>query len=280
VRSRCVILGKGMSPRCDNLLHFRRLIAARSAYSRKWQKDNGMEPILLIDDDVELCAMLSDYLGRHDYQVTAAHDGKTGLAKALGGSYSIMLLDVMLPGLDGFEVLRRLRAAASPMSVLLLTARGEDVDRIVGLEIGADDYLPKPFNPRELLARIRAILRRSGSAEAPTAAGDFLTVQGLELDTAARVARCGGVQLDLTDIEFGLLQALMRSAGEVVAREQLAESVLGRKFHPFDRSLDMHVSRLRHKLDAADNFGDKVKTIRGIGYQLAVPAPRKLAGDR
>jgi two-component system response regulator CpxR len=166
------------------------------------------------------------------------------------------------------------------MNVLLLTARGEDVDRIVGLEIGADDYLPKPFNPRELLARIRAILRRSGSAEPPATAGDFLAVQGLELDTAARLARCGAVVLDLTDIEFGLLQTLMRSAGEVVTREQLAETVLGRKFHPFDRSLDMHVSRLRHKLDAADKFGDKVKTIRGIGYQLAVPAPRKLAGDR
>ena len=224
--------------------------------------------------------MLSDYLGRHDYQVTAAHDGKTGLAKALGGNYSIMLLDVMLPGLDGFEVLRRLRAAASPMNVLLLTARGEDVDRIVGLEIGADDYLPKPFNPRELLARIRAVLRRRGNAEAPALAGNFLTVMGLELDTAARVARCGGVLLDLTDVEFGLLQTLMRSAGEVVAREQLTETVLGRKFHPFDRSLDMHVSRLRHKLDQADNFGDRVKTIRGIGYQLAVPAPRKTAGDR
>jgi DNA-binding response OmpR family regulator len=239
-----------------------------------------MEPILLIDDDVELCSMLGDYLGRHGYQVTAAHEGKEGLAKALAGTYSIMLLDVMLPGLDGFEVLRRLRAAASPMSVLLLTARGEDVDRIVGLEIGADDYLPKPFNPRELLARIRAILRRSGKAEAPAVAGTFLTVIGLEMDTAARVARCGETVLDLTDVEFELLQTLMRSAGEVVAREQLAETVLGRKFHPFDRSLDMHVSRLRHKLDAADNFGDRVKTIRGVGYQLAVPAPRKLAGDR
>ncbi len=224
--------------------------------------------------------MLSDYLGRHDYQVTAAHDGKTGLAKALSGSYSMMLLDVMLPGLDGFEVLRRLRAAACPMSVLLLTARGEDVDRIVGLEIGADDYLPKPFNPRELLARIRAVLRRSGGAEAPAIAGDFLTATGLELDTAARVARCGGKVLDLTDVEFGLLQTLMRSAGEVVAREQLAEVVLGRKLNPFDRSLDMHVSRLRHKLDVADDFGDRVKTIRGVGYQLAVPAPRKPAGDR
>jgi DNA-binding response OmpR family regulator len=239
-----------------------------------------MEPILLIDDDVELCSMLTDYLGRHGYHVTAAHHGKTGLERALGGSYAMLLLDVMLPGLDGFEVLRRLRAAGSPMNVLLLTARGEDVDRIVGLEIGADDYLPKPFNPRELLARIRAILRRSGNVEAPAAAGDLLVVTGLELDTAARVARCNGVLLDLTDIEFGLLQTLMRSAGEVVAREQLTEAVLGRKFHPFDRSLDMHVSRLRHKLDVANNFGDQVKTIRGVGYQLAVPAQRKLAGDR
>jgi DNA-binding response OmpR family regulator len=239
-----------------------------------------MEPVLLIDDDVELCSMLSDYLGRHGYEVTAAHDGKTGLAKALAGGYAILLLDVMLPALDGFEVLRRLRGAASPVSVLLLTARGEDVDRIVGLEIGADDYLPKPFNPRELLARIRAILRRSGNTEAPVVAGGFLTVMGLELDTAARVARCNGALLDLTDVEFGLLQTLMRSAGEVVTRDQLAEAVLGRKFHPFDRSLDMHISRLRHKLDGAGKFGDRVKTIRGVGYQLAAPAQRKLAGDR
>jgi DNA-binding response OmpR family regulator len=233
-----------------------------------------MEPILLIDDDVELCAMLSDYLRRHDYHVTLAHDGKTGLEAALSGSYSIALLDVMLPGLDGFEVLRRLRAAASAMSVLLLTARGDDIDRIVGLEIGADDYLPKPFNPRELLARIRAILRRSGKAE-PTGAGDYLTAMGLEIDTAARIARCHGVALDLTDVEFGLLQTLIRYAGEVVTREQLSETVLGRKFHPFDRSLDMHVSRLRHKLDSVNNSGGQVKTIRGVGYQLAVPAPRK-----
>jgi DNA-binding response OmpR family regulator len=238
-----------------------------------------MEPILLIDDDVELCAMLSDYLGRHGYQVTAAHDGKTGLATALEGSFAIMLLDVMLPGLDGFEVLRRLRASASPMSVLLLTARGEDVDRIVGLEIGADDYLPKPFNPRELLARIRAILRRSSKAETAPFAGSALAVGGLEIDTAARVARCGGTTLELTSVEFELLEALMRSAGEVVSREQLAETVLGRKFHPFDRSLDMHVSRLRHKLDAADPVADRVKTIRGIGYQFATAAARKLSGD-
>src|SRR5580692_3766033 len=238
-----------------------------------------MERILVIDDDVELCHLVGEYLSAEGFTTDCVHDGESGLKKAEAGEYLLAVLDVMLPGINGFEVLRRIRAT-SRLPVLLLTARGEDVDRIVGLEIGADDYLPKPFNPRELLARIRAILRRSGSAEAPAAAGDFLTVQGLELDTAARVARCGGVQLDLTDIEFGLLQALMRSAGEVVAREQLAETVLGRKFHPFDRSLDMHVSRLRHKLDAVNNSGDQVKTIRGIGYQLAVPAPRKLSGDR
>jgi two-component system response regulator CpxR len=238
-----------------------------------------MERILVIDDDVELCTLVGEYLQAEGFVVEAAHDGESGLQRATGGGYLLAVLDVMLPGINGFEVLRRIRAT-SRLPVLLLTARGEDVDRIVGLEIGADDYLPKPFNPRELLARIRAILRRSGNVEAPAAAGDLLIVTGLELDTAARVARCNGTLLDLTDIEFGLLQTLMRSAGEVVAREQLAEAVLGRKFHPFDRSLDMHVSRLRHKLDLADNFGERVKTIRGVGYQLAVPAQRKLAGDR
>jgi DNA-binding response OmpR family regulator len=238
-----------------------------------------MDPVLLIDDDVELCAMLRNYLGRHGYQVTAAHDGKTGLTMAMGGSYAVMLLDVMLPGLDGFEVLRRLRAAGSPMNVLLLTARGDDVDRIVGLEIGADDYLPKPFNPRELLARIRAVLRRSHRADDPAVSPSVVRVGRLEMDTAARVARSGEATLDLTGVEFDLLEALMRSAGEVVNREQLAESVLGRKFHPFDRSLDMHISRLRHKLDAADGSGDRVKTIRGVGYQLASPAARTVSGE-
>src|ERR1700692_1751725 len=167
-----------------------------------------MERILIIDDDVELCTLVGEYLQAEGFTVEAVHDGENGLQRATGGGYLLVVLDVMLPGINGFEVLRRIRAT-SRLPVLLLTARGEDVDRIVGLEIGADDYLPKPFNPRELLARIRAILRRSGSADAPAAAGDFLTVQGLELDTAARVARCGGVQLDLTDIAFGQLPALM-----------------------------------------------------------------------
>src|ERR1700744_5943435 len=174
-----------------------------------------MEPILLIDDDVELCSMLRDYLGRHGYQVTVVHDGKSGLAKALGGPYVITLLDVMLPGLDGFEVLRRLRTAASPMNVLLLTARGEDIDRIVGLEIGADDYLPKPFNPRELLARVRAILRRSAQAKPAKSSIKHLSVGGIELDTGARTVTSNGIELDLTNVEFELLGTLMQAPGQI-----------------------------------------------------------------
>lgn len=238
-------------------------------------QSDPVEKILLIDDDVELCSMLEDYLGRHGYTLSAAHHGERGLQEALTGKYSIVLLDVMLPGIDGFEVLRRLRASSS-ISVLLLTARGEDVDRIVGLEIGADDYLGKPFNPRELLARIRAVLRRTpGSSQGSR---ESLPMLGLELDSAARTVRCSGTEINLTDVEFTLLQTLMRSAGEVVHREQLAEAVLGRKFHPFDRSLDMHVSRLRHKLNASGNLGEQVKTIRGVGYQLAIPN-RKVVGE-
>ena len=211
--------------------------------------------------------MLTDYLGRYGFRVRALHRGDTGLKAALEKNYSLVLLDVMLPGLDGFEVLRRIRAA-SPVSVLLLTARGEDVDRIVGLEIGADDYLSKPFNPRELLARIRAILRRSQNT-APAADQNLLRVGGLELNRAARMVTDDGNKIELTDVEFALLEALMRAPGKVVAREEISEGVLGRKFHPFDRSLDMHVSRLRRKLGERGGE-ERVKTIRGVGYQLAI----------
>ena len=233
-----------------------------------------MEPVLLIDDDIELCSMLEDYLARHGFAVTAEHHGELGLHRALTGAYAIVLLDVMLPGLDGFEVLRRLRTN-SQVSVLLLTARGEDIDRIVGLEIGADDYLPKPFNPRELLARIRAILRRSANNRTATGVGKaairHLSVGGIELDTGARTAICRGAELDLTNVEFELLGALMGAPGQILSREHLTELVLDRRFNPFDRSLDMHVSRLRRKLDDAANLGDQIKTIRSVGYQLAVP---------
>lgn len=228
-----------------------------------------MEDVLLIDDDVELCSMLTDYLGRYGFHVTAMHRGDTGLDTALSNSYTLILLDVMLPGLDGFEVLKRIRAASST-NVLLLTARGEDIDRIVGLEIGADDYLPKPFNPRELLARMRAVLRRSSNA-AVKKEDSVLRIAGLELDPAARIVLQNGKKVELTDVEFGLLEALMHSPGKVIPREELAENVLGRKFHPFDRSLDMHVSRMRKKLNENDASDELVKTIRGVGYQLAIP---------
>jgi two-component system response regulator CpxR len=232
-----------------------------------------VEPVLLVDDDIELCSMLEDYLARHGFAVTTEHHGELGLHRALTGEFAIVLLDVMLPGLDGFEVLRRLRTS-SQVNVLLLTARGDDVDRIVGLEIGADDYLPKPFNPRELLARVRAILRRSAAAKPTKGAKNaikHLSVGGIELDTGARTVTCNGVELDLTNVEFELLGALMEAPGQILTREHLTEVVLERRFNPFDRSLDMHISRLRRKMDDAADMGDQIKTIRSAGYQLAVP---------
>lgn len=234
-----------------------------------------MDDVLLIDDDIELCAMLKDYMGRYGFRVHSVHRGDEGLKTARSKEWALILLDVMLPGLDGFEVLKQVRAS-SDVSVLLLTARGEDVDRIVGLEIGADDYLPKPFNPRELLARMRAILRRrsgTGGKVEPV----LLRVDDLELDTAARTVTQSGKRIELTSVEFALLEALMRFPGQAVSREQLSESVLGRKFDPFDRSLDMHVSRLRRKLGTNGAGDELVKTIRGAGYQLAVSGARQAA---
>jgi two-component system response regulator CpxR len=236
-----------------------------------------VDEVLLIDDDVELCSMLTDYLGRYGFRVTAVHRGDAGLKAALEKSFALVLLDVMLPGIDGFEVLRRIRTSSS-VTVLLLTARGEDVDRIVGLEIGADDYLSKPFNPRELLARMRAILRRAAAAPARQDQ-TILRVESLELNRSARTVLQNGKKIDLTDVEFALLEALMRAPGQVVSREEISEKVLGRKFHPFDRSLDMHVSRLRRKLNEAGAAEDQVKTIRGTGYQLAVQLDGAAAKD-
>lgn len=226
-----------------------------------------MEDVLLIDDDVELCSMLTEYLSKNGFRVKAVHRGDTGLKLALQRPWALILLDVMLPGIDGFEVLKRIRAE-SAISILLLTARGEDVDRIVGLEIGADDYLPKPFNPRELLARIRAVLRRQ-EKNLDLPAG-VLRVQDLELDVAARKVVKGERRLELTDVEFLLLEALMRSPGQVLSREDLSQKTLGRAFDPLDRSLDMHISRLRKKLALDGETEDRVKTIRGAGYQLVL----------
>jgi two-component system response regulator CpxR len=227
-----------------------------------------MERVLIVDDDVELCDLVAEYLTPEGFEVEAVHNGEGGLKRALAGEHVLVVLDVMLPGMSGLDVLRRLRAE-SRVPVLILTARGDDVDRIVGLEIGADDYLPKPFNPRELLARIRAILRRTQKPASPPM--EKITVGDVELDPAARSVRRSGDPVELTSVEFGMLEALMRAAGQVVTRDQLAQSVLGRKFMPYDRSIDMHVSKLRKKLGDSDG-AERIKTIRGVGYVFTRPS--------
>jgi two-component system response regulator CpxR len=228
-----------------------------------------MERILVIDDDVELCTLVQEYLQAEGFVVECVHDGEAGLQRATGGSYLLTVLDVMLPGINGFEVLRRIRAT-SKLPVLLLTARGEDVDRIVGLEIGADDYLPKPFNPRELVARIRAILRRTRSDGKPAPpAPEIVRVGEVELDPATRSVTRDGKPVDLTSVEFNLLEVLLREAGRVVPRERLVNAVLSRKFSPFDRSIDMHVSKVRKKLGDTEN-DEHIKTVRGVGYIFAL----------
>ena len=229
-----------------------------------------MNRVLIVDDDIELCELVSEYLESEGFAVEAVHEGGRGVERALSGEHALAVLDVMLPGLNGFEALRRIRAA-SRLPVLMLTARGEEVDRIVGLEIGADDYLAKPFNPRELVARIRAILRRAkpepGEGAVPT--GASLSIGDIELNSETRVIRRAGEVVELTAVEFDLLNALMRAAGRVVTREELVGSVLGRKLTPFDRSIDMHVSNLRRKLGHFSGDTERIKTVRGIGYIYA-----------
>ena len=224
-----------------------------------------MDRILVIDDDVELCSLVGEYLESEGFQVEPVYEGERGLEKALTGDYALVVLDVMLPGINGFEVLRRLRVT-SRIAVLLLTARGEDVDRIVGLEIGADDYLPKPFNPRELVARIRAILRRTYDGGPASSVPGIIRVGDIELDPATRTVKQAGRNIELTSVEFSLLEVLLREAGRVVTRERLAATVLSRKFSPFDRSIDMHVSKVRKKLGDTQGGTEYIKTVRGVGY--------------
>jgi len=219
--------------------------------------------ILLVDDDAELCGLLGEFLRREGFDVDCEHEGHRGLEKALQPGIDLVVLDVMLPGIDGFEILRRLRQQ-SKVPVIMLTARGEDVDRIVGLELGADDYLPKPFNPRELAARIRAILRRYEPRPA-SSSGGRLEVNGVALDPGTREVSSAGKRVDLTTFEFDILELLMRSAGRVLSRDALMENFYNRKATAFDRSIDMHISHLRKKLEHGDTL---IKTIRGIGYQF------------
>jgi DNA-binding response OmpR family regulator len=236
---------------------------------------NAMDRILIIDDDVALCELVTEYLGPLGFEIESVHRGDTGAELALAGKHSIIVLDVMLPGLNGFEVLRRIRTE-SKVPVLMLTARGDDIDRIVGLEIGADDYLPKPFNPRELVARIRAILRRAKAGEREPrdeardqSAARALTVGDVKLDTGTRVVTRAGEMVELTAVEFDLLEKLLRAAGRIITREELSKDVLGRSTSPFDRSIDMHISNLRKKLGHQSGLLERIKTVRGVGYIYA-----------
>lgn len=216
--------------------------------------------ILIVDDDDELAALLTELLTREGFRVDTQNDGRRGLAAALAGGYDLMVLDVMLPGLDGFEILKRVRRETR-LPILMLTARGEDEDRIVGLEMGADDYLSKPFNTRELVARIRAIMRR---LETRRPGGKF-EVNGIGIDPGTREVSRDGSPIEVTTFEFDILETLMRSAGRVVSRDELMEELYGRKATPFDRSVDMHISHLRKKLERDKPL---IKTVRGVGYQF------------
>jgi len=227
-----------------------------------------MDRILIVDDDVDLCELVQQYLENEGFGVEAIHNGEAGLQRALADEHALVVLDVMLPGMSGLDVLRNLRQH-SQVPVLILTARGDEVDRIVGLEIGADDYLPKPFNPRELIARIRAILRRAHEIERKEPGR--LSIGDIEMDLGAHTVRRDGESVELTAVEFSLLEHLLRAAGHVVSREQLAQSVLGRKFVAWDRSLDVHVSKLRKKLGERVDDRDRIKTVRGVGYIYTTP---------
>lgn len=229
-----------------------------------------MQQILIIDDDVELCELLSEFLGAEKLSITCVHSGSQGLAIAQQQSFDLIILDVMLPEINGLEVLKKLRLTMDT-PVIMLTARGDEVDRILGLELGADDYLPKPFSPRELVARIRAVARRSGSSARDNNEQGRVEIDNVCLDPATHVVSKDGVKIGLTEVEFNILDCLMRVAGTVIERQDLAQRVLGRRLTYDDRSLDVHMSNLRKKIgNNAGNY-ERIKTIRGVGYLYVKP---------
>ena len=224
------------------------------------------QKILIIDDDVELCELLQQYLSKEGMDIATIHHGKEAVEHLQHNTYDAVVLDFMLPGLQGLDVLQRLRGFSN-VPVLMLTARGDDIDRIVGLEAGADDYLPKPCNPRELLARLRAVLRRTEQQDIRRGQ-TRVSAYGIEMDTATRTANCNNKELDLTSAEFNTLHALMEHIGTVVSKEKLTELALNRKFTRYDRSVDVHISNLRKKITAQLGDVDLIKTVRGAGYIL------------
>lgn len=226
-----------------------------------------MTRILLADDDTELCEMLIEYLGAEGFVVDAVHDGEAALARVHEQAYDVLVLDVMMPRKNGFDVLRELRTR-SQLPVLILTARGDDVDSVLGLELGADDYLAKPSNPRVLVARIRAILRRAGGNGAP---GETLRIDDLELSAGTREALLAGQPVTMTSTEYCVLEVLVTQAGRVVSKADLSRGALGRELGRWDRSIDMHISNLRRKLGPLADGGERIKTVRGLGYQYVRP---------
>ena len=223
--------------------------------------------ILIIDDDVKLCRLIGEYLAPFGFEVNAVHTGPEGVTAVNGKNFDTVILDVMLPGMDGFDVLRQIRSV-SEVPVLMLTALGDEADRIVGLEIGADDYLPKTFSTRELLARLRAVTRRAKISVRKSDNGDEISVGDISLNTATRTAYCGGKSLDLTALEFDLLHCLVRSAGRVLNRDQILDETAGREYDVFDRSIDVHISSLRRKLGDDVKSPRYIRTLRSFGYMF------------
>ena len=221
--------------------------------------------LLLIDDDKKLCGMLENYLALENFDTESIHDGEGAASKALSGDYDLVILDIMLPGQSGFEVLKSIRET-STMPVLMLTARGEDIDSVVGLELGADDYLAKPCSPRVLIAHIRAILRRSNANDQTGSSSEILHIGNIELAPKSRTVYREQNPVDLTSTEFTILETLMRNAGTVVKKNELSEIALGRKLAHFDRSLDVHISNVRKKLGFILDQDKRIKTIRNVGY--------------
>jgi two-component system response regulator CpxR len=226
------------------------------------QSDHENKPILLVDDDVDLCELMTDFFAEHGITLEAVHDGGRGLARAMEGSFALIILDVMLPVLDGFEVLRQLRRRTS-VPVIMLTARTEQRDRIAGLDAGADDYLPKPFGPDELLARIRAVLRRAGQPQ--PAKPEVITLGDLRVNPSSREVWARDRAVEMTSTEFDILDCLVRSSGRIISRDELSAVLYQRPSTPFERALDVHVSHLRKKIEGA---GVAIRTVRGVGYVL------------
>ena len=226
-----------------------------------------MYKVLLVDDDQELISMIKQYLEQEDFDVTAVHEGETGVVEALSGNYQLVVLDVMMPRLNGMDALRKIRAS-SAIPVLMLTARGDDTDRIIGLELGADDYVAKPCTPRELVARIRAILRRTQSAPTEEPLITTLTIGKLTVKPEQRLAEWAGKQVDLTSTEFNLLELLAKQAGKPVSKKELSEQGLGRPLMRFDRSIDVHLSSIRQKLGLLADGRSCIQTVYRLGYQL------------